>query len=42
MIVYQHDKAGFCRDVERGDIDGILLDRVRGALGIGVVPSEVR
>ena len=42
MIVYQHDKAGFCRDVETGDIDGILLDRVRGALGIGVSASEVR
>jgi len=42
MIVYQHDKAGFCRDVETGDIDGILLDRVRGALGVGVGTSEVR
>lgn len=41
MIVYQHDKAGFCRDVETGGIDRILLDRVSGALGIGVSASEV-
>jgi hypothetical protein len=42
MIVYHHDKAGFCADVETGDIDRILLDKVRGTLGIGVSPSEVR
>lgn len=42
MIVYKHDKVGFCTDVETGDIDRILLDRLQGALGIGVSVSEQR
>ncbi|MSR21893.1 MAG: DUF2075 domain-containing protein [Gemmatimonadetes bacterium] len=42
MIVYQSDKAGFCEDVETGEIDQILLAKVRGVLGMGVSPSEVR
>ena len=42
MIVYHSSKTAFCHDVESGNIDQIVLNRVRGTLGMGVGPSEVR
>jgi hypothetical protein len=42
MIVYQSSKLGFCDDVASGDIDQLILERMRGTLGRGVGVSEVR
>ena len=42
MIVYHRNKVGFCDDVATGRIDEILLDRMRGVLGLGVSSSEAR
>jgi DUF2075 family protein len=42
MIVYQENKAGFCRDVQSGRMDDILLARMKGVLGVGAGPAEVR
>ena len=42
MIVYQSSKLGFCDDVAAGDIDQLILERMRGTLGRGVGVSEVR
>jgi len=42
MIVYHSDKSGFMRDVETGDIDGIILQNFRKVRGFGVGDSEVR
>ena len=42
MIVYQSTKTAFCQDAESGAIDQIILGKVKGALGMGVGPSEVR
>jgi DUF2075 family protein len=42
MLVYRSDKAGFGRDVETGDIEGIVLEQLRARLGHGAGQSEVR
>lgn len=42
MIVYQSSKLDFCRDVESGAIDDIVLARLRGALGMGAAASQMR
>ena len=42
MIVYQSDKLGFREDVETGQIDDIILRRLRAKRGWGVGPREVR
>lgn len=42
MIVYQSSKLDFCRDVETGAIDDIVLSRLRGALGMGAAASQMR
>lgn len=42
MIVYQSSKLDFCRDVETGAIDDIVLGRLRGALGMGAAASQMR
>jgi len=42
MLVYRSDIAGFNRDVDTGDIDGIVLSRLQSALGRGAADSEVR
>jgi DUF2075 family protein len=42
MIVYHSSKLGFCQDVERDEIDQVILDRMRGALGVGAAQSQVR
>lgn len=42
MLVYRSDIAGFNRDVDTGDIDGIVLDHMHSVLGQRVAESEVR
>jgi hypothetical protein len=42
MIVYRSDIDGFRRDVDTGDIDGIVLSQLRSVLGRGAAESEVR
>lgn len=42
MLVYRSDKVGFGRDVQSGDIEGIVLAHLRERLGHGAGASEVR
>jgi uncharacterized protein len=42
MLVYRSDIAGFGRDVGTGDIEGIVLSKLRSTLGHGAAAAEVR
>jgi len=42
MIVYQSSKLGFCDDVASGSIDQIILERMRGKLGMGAAATQIR
>jgi DUF2075 family protein len=42
MIVYHASKSGFCHDVEHDEIDQVILERMRGTLGMGAAASQVR
>jgi len=42
MLVYRSDIQGFGQDVGTGDIEGIVLSKLRSALGHGAAATEVR